>query len=398
MRSLDFDKLNAVLLDSVLNRMALEELYSRVSACLELPLICFDTSFRLVAYAFSRPFYYQHWENIAKFGKAPESAVLDYDYLKNQELMYSNGRSLLFETDTCCGYPQACGPVLIGDKLVAYCGIMLEDCQPQDALRANDLLAAATSLLIREGNQAPDLEEKLLVKNEIGREEAEKLRAQFETPYAFIIVSAHESGVSTLEYTKGILCAPGKKRLGCRASEKHLYILQYGIQNRRELEDIGGIVSTYGLSCGVSDKFEDMEEIAVRRAQAMLSLTVGAGGLPGRMATFRDSYSQIVECCALEFFGPSAVKLPGIEQLAREDMAGEGDYISTLGCYLSSFRRHSSVAKALGLHRNTVINRIKRIEKLLDMDISRPGSQLELLIGIDMHCRAENREVEHVGL
>lgn len=388
MRRLDFEKLDNVLLSCVLGRLSLAQLYEEVYKCLALPLICFDTSFRLVAYSFERPFYFRHWEDIAIKGRADESTILGNNYLGYQELMYTNGRSLIFDSGTCAGYAQACGPVLVGDRLAAYCGIMLEDCDVEDALRANDLLAEATSVLLRESSLPsgdPDLAEKLLINNEIGGEAARKFSSDFPPPYAFITISAEASGVSTLEYIRGRLCAPGKNRIGCRGAEKHLYMLQYGIGSAADLEDVRSIVGTYGLTCGVSDSFSDLAEISERRAQALLALTVGAGGRPGGFSTFRSSYADIVECCAAEFFGPEASRLRNIEELADDGQAADGDYIRTLECYLRSFKRHSAVSEALGLHRNTVINRIRRIEGILNTDVAAEGSLSKLLVGIDMH-------------
>lgn len=384
MRRLDFDKLNSVLLDAVLRRVGLNELYAGVSTCTGLPLICFDTSFRLVAHAFKRPFYFNHWEDIVQHGGADEDAVLGNNYLVDQEKMYKNRKSLCFDSGNSSGYPQACGPVLIGDRLVAYCGIMIEDCDVEDALRANDLLAEATAVLLRETSLdvgQPELAEKLLIENELGGEAARKFASAFPPPYAFIMISVQDSGVSTLEYIRGILCAPGKQRIGCRGAEKQLYMLQYDLARGEDFSELQSITGSYGLACGVSDTFSDLAEISERRAQAMLSLTVGSGGF----STFRGSYAEIAECCAAEFYGPYASKLRSIEELAGDDQAVDSDYVKTLECYLRSFKRHSAVSEKLGLHRNTVINRIKRIEGILNMDISAGGSLSKLLLGIDMH-------------
>lgn len=396
MRRLDFDKLNSVLLDAVLRRVGLNELYAGVSTCTGLPLICFDTSFRLVAHAFKRPFYFNHWEDIVQHGGADEDAVLGNNYLVDQEKMYKNRKSLCFDSGNSSGYPQACGPVLIGDRLVAYCGIMIEDCDVEDALRANDLLAEATAVLLRETSLdvgQPELAEKLLIENELGGEAARKFASAFPPPYAFIMISVQDSGVSTLEYIRGILCAPGKQRIGCRGAEKQLYMLQYDLARGEDFSELQSITGSYGLACGVSDTFSDLAEISERRAQAMLSLTVGSGGF----STFRGSYAEIAECCAAEFYGPYASKLRSIEELAGDDQAVDSDYVKTLECYLRSFKRHSAVSEKLGLHRNMVINRIKRIEGILNMDISAGGSLSKLLLGIDMHgLSAGDGEAEYV--
>ena len=87
-------------------------------------------------------------EQIVELGGASESDILGYNYLEYQEQMYKNGRSLCFDSGTCEGYPQACGPVLADGRLVAYCGIMIEDAIKDEALRANDLLSRTVAKLI----------------------------------------------------------------------------------------------------------------------------------------------------------------------------------------------------------------------------------------------------------
>ena len=57
MRSIDFENLESVLLDAILKGAGLQEMFDGVYSCLKLPLICFDTTFHMLAYAFPRPFY-----------------------------------------------------------------------------------------------------------------------------------------------------------------------------------------------------------------------------------------------------------------------------------------------------------------------------------------------------
>ena len=76
MRVIDFEKLDGILLDGLLCGDSVQQLFDRVYKHLQLPLICFDTTFRLVAYAFPRPFYYPNWEQIVELGGASESDIL----------------------------------------------------------------------------------------------------------------------------------------------------------------------------------------------------------------------------------------------------------------------------------------------------------------------------------
>lgn len=387
MRRINFENLSSVLLDAVLSGRSLTELYAEVHDCLGLPLICFDTSFKLVSYAFDRPFYYRHWEDIVRQGAASESTVLDYDYLIYQEQMYKNTRSLYFDTGTCAGFPQACGPVILDGRLVAYCGIMIEDVERADALAANDMLAEATVALLRRissRSSVSDMAERILVDNSIAAADAQRLAEDYLPPYAFVIISAASSGVTTLEYLRGMLCIENSSRLGCLSSDKYLFILQCDAAGRASLSDIAELTEKYGLKCGVSDSFSKLTEISERRAQAMLALAAGRDSF----ATFRDCYADIIENCAVEYFGEYAVKLPSLERLKREDSSDEGDYIATLECYLENFRHHADTSEALKLHRNTVINRVRRIESILGESTADPGCRNKLLVGIDMLRRS----------
>ena len=386
MRLIDFEKLESALLESLLSGDSVQDLFGRVYKCLGLPLICFDTTFHLVAYAFPRPFYYPNWECIAENGCAPQSDILGYNYLSYQEQMYENGRSMYFDSGTCEGFPQACGPVMIGGRLAAYCGIMIEDALKEEALRANDLLSRTTARIMQNLDRPGRHEtaERLLIDNECGEAEAAELAAEFPPPYLFIIFSGAGCGVSTLEYVRGTLCTPNGGALGCLVNNERLFVLQSGV-NPRSVNNLRAslelLAYLYGLECGVSDRFTSLGETSERRAQAMLALNA-APGRPG-MRTFRRSYVEILERCALGWLGEAAAKLGCVENLAAADT--DGELLNTLEGYLRSFRRPAEAADKLGLHRNTVLNRVRKLEELLGVDMSGAGRASALLTGIDLH-------------
>ena len=199
MKSIDHERLESVLLDAILSGGSLQELFDRVYECIALPLVCFDTTFHMLAYAFPRPFYYSHWEDMAERGSAAESAIIGYNYLESQEKMYEHGRSLCFDTGTCEGYPQACGPVMADGRLAAYCGIMIEDCRREDALRANDLIARAAARLIldRSRDGRGGAVERLLIRNEYGPETLAALSGALDALAVHTVsAAAHVDGLS----------------------------------------------------------------------------------------------------------------------------------------------------------------------------------------------------------
>ena len=398
MRSIDFENLESVLLDAILKGAGLQEMFDGVYSCLKLPLICFDTTFHMLAYAFPRPFYYSNWEEIAAQGSASESVIVENNYLEYQEKMYEHGRSQLFDSGTCEGYPQACGPVMAGGRLAAYCGIMVEDCLTGDALKANDLLARASARLIQDRYRAErgGAVERLLINNESGPAEAESLSGALPPPYAFVIFSAEGRGVSTLEYIRGRLCGADGGAVGCLAGEGRLYMLLGGLSRpgeiKERLKQLNGIARLYGVRAGTSDIFEPLEEMSERRGQALLALSAGG---EGPVNTFRAKYPVIVARCAVGRYGREASSLPALKALGELDCGSDCEYMRTLRLYLKNFRRPAATAEAMGLHRNTVINRIRKIEELLGADLADADTAAAFQLGLELRELAGGGEGGH---
>ena len=120
---------------------------------------------------------------------------------------------------------------------------------------------------------------------------------------------------------------------------------------------------------------------------ALLALSAGGGG---PVSTFSGSYAAIVGRCALGRYGAAASRSSPLEALAGLD----GEYLQTLRLYLQLFRRPAAVAEAEGLHRNTVINRIRKVEELLHADLSDAETASALQLGLEL---AELSDAERRG-
>ena len=195
--------------------------------------------------------------------------------------------------------------------------------------------------------------------------------------------------MSTLEYLRGRLCQGGSGAVGCLAGEERLYILQSGLsggERGRALERLESVARLCGVRAGTSDIFDSLEETSERRAQALLALSAGGGPV----STFSGSYAAIVGRCTLGRYGAAASRSSPLEALAGLD----GEYLQTLRLYLQLFRRPAAVAEAQGLHRNTVINRIRKVEELLHADLSDAETASALQLGLEL---AELSDAERRG-
>jgi hypothetical protein len=69
-----------------------------------------------------------------------------------------------------------------------------------------------------------------------------------------------------------------------------------------------------------------------------------------------------------------------LEPLRQADRSGE--LVRTLRCYLDSESSVTTTAAILGLHRNTVLNRLQRIRALLQADLDRPDERLAVHLAV----------------
>ncbi len=106
------------------------------------------------------------------------------------------------------------------------------------------------------------------------------------------------------------------------------------------------------------------------------------------MRTFRENYVEIVEHCACDYYGSRASQLKCLDALEDAD----GELLKTLELYLRSSRRPAAVAEALGLHRNTVINRIRKAEGAAGAVLTDSGLGSALLTGLEMRSHAAGAE------
>jgi len=402
-RRLDLVQLRAVLLDSIMEKHTVQELFDSVYGCIRLPAICFDVSFRLVAYAFPRPFVFPHWENMAATGHASDDTVMSNGYLGYQEMMYAKGEAQIFDWGTCLSFPQACGPVMLDGRLIAYCGIMLENAEAADVLEAANMVSKAISLIRKsDGKEAADSvllgrsAELLLLHSSAPRDITETVAKKYPPQYMFAVMKTPGTEVSKLQYVLGVLCTEGGSAIGCLKGDNMLYVMYSGLDTGQDMRlmmfKLTGTALKYGLYVGVSDFFSDLSQIRTAREQALLAADCCGGDSGPVVYGFRENYSHIVGRCAAGYFGQEVCVPPEVTALAMEDKKNGTDYIITLEAWLAHFRRPAAAAEALHVHKNTVVNRLQRIAEIIGRD---PDECVEMLTaGVGMLRRAETHSRE----
>ena len=105
------DVVRRLCIDAILYHQDATTLLNAVYAKIQIPLIAFDETIALIAYAFPRPFYFKDWDEIVEYGTCPKQKVLQNlrDY---QEVIYRNRAPTVISWGTCAQLHQICCPII----------------------------------------------------------------------------------------------------------------------------------------------------------------------------------------------------------------------------------------------------------------------------------------------
>lgn len=121
-----------------------------------------------------------------------------------------------------------------------------------------------------------------------------------------------------------------------------------------------------------------------------LAATVDEAGDAARIASARSATGWFVRVDSLGLeqlllaWTDNDTFVPAAESLLAPLGEGGGELLTTLAAYLDHESGIAATAAALGLHRNTVMVRIRRVQELLGIDMSDPEARLALHLA----CRA----------
>ncbi len=149
------------------------------------------------------------------------------------------------------------------------------------------------------------------------------------------------------------------------------------------------------LRAGISNRFHHLRNIRSYYQQALCALELGETAAPEDCAYFFRDYALRYLMVNSSGVFPAKYLCPtGLLALQRYDEASDVDYWKTLRCYLDAERSIAHAAKALNIHRNTMIQRIERIESILEMDLDDPMGRLWLRMAMWLVDEEDSRKVD----
>ncbi len=148
-----------------------------------------------------------------------------------------------------------------------------------------------------------------------------------------------------------------------------------------------GIVAahpTLRLSIGIGSPARDSVGISTTLAQARQAALVAASS--GEQVAVRAVHDLGASRLLLGWYGSSAFR-DLAEQILRPLIdSGEDELLVTLRAYLDRACSAAHTARVLGVHRNTVGQRITRIERILGASLTSPDTRLALQLALRAHA------------
>lgn len=402
MRKLPLDELQVVLFDSILGKDSIQQMFDKIYALLKLPLNYFDTSFRLIANALPRPFYFEPWIEMDEQRFAAGTSIQRGNYFSYQERMYVEKKSSIFDYGPCEGYPQACGPVFQGQSLIGYMGTMIEDAIWEDVITANDLIIDAISVIQRR-DISPDIQflenfdnQALLLRGVLPDRDFEVFEIYYPPPYIYLVMTSEANPVTKIHYVYASLQQQNCSAISCMSGENYLNLLLYGFSPKNGIPcEITKLSEKHNLPIGVSDTFCNIRSIIEYRNQALLALSLSE--IAPNTPCIRYYEELCFELFALDVYEKCknlSFLQPELRKLIENDIEKNSDNVSFLKAYLDCLRKASALAKTFDIHKNSVFRRLRRIEEITELNLYEPGivSQLDIQLEIlrvvyKYHCQ-----------
>ena len=287
--------------------------------------------------------------------------------------------------------------LISGSRLVGYVGILLDaGMEKEFALAACELLGTVLPKVLDRQSAAcaflkgyeSEMAYLMLCENVSALRRSKISRA---CPPGFVIavLASDTDNRASLEYVSSVLCKNSFPILSHISEDGLLYLFIWGVASRhmasRVFTDMENMSAQYGLSCGISDVFWDIRHLPERRTQATCLRSVEKALHPARrIFAFTEDYIDLMFFKAMENIGISASVPEAIRQLHGEDTRNHTDYLRTLDVYFKNLRKLGVTAAELGIHKNTVLNRLNRVQEITGSDIRNDSDARNLWSGLYM--------------
>lgn len=161
------------------------------------------------------------------------------------------------------------------------------------------------------------------------------------------------------------------------------------IMSMEETEQLNTICTSHGLFAGLSNEFYSISKLPAYYTQALRAIEMGTShkNQPS-LFIYKNYYQDHLFHLFTQKESPDIFCHPKMRFLMEYDQEHQSELAKTLFTFLIKERNYSAAAKALFIHRNTFIYRMKKIDELLDIDYEDYSERQYLILSYEMkHLR-----------
>lgn len=142
-------------------------------------------------------------------------------------------------------------------------------------------------------------------------------------------------------------------------------------------------ISGMPVDAFLSSTFDDFREIFYYQQQAIRAGELGARKEPAKtLHRFEDNALPYLLDRSIRGSVPGTLVPDGLKALVAYDAKHGTDHVGLLRMYLDSDRNAAVTSRELFIHRNTLVNRLERIDKVSHLDLDDPDMRLRLSVAL----------------
>ena len=185
--------------------------------------------------------------------------------------------------------------------------------------------------------------------------------------YLCTLIESSFSGYVAFEYESSIVTFIDVNKISCEEDTLSDMLIKF--------------LQEMNLIAGVSHEFSNLSMARLYYRQACVAIEIGSSIDPNlSYYPFHDYVLLYMISHCMGEFPLELLLTQGICQLLEHDLDSQANYIITLRTYLNNNMNITKTAEELFVHRSTLMERIKRIEALLQTNLDNPDERLRLQI------------------
>lgn len=299
------------------------------------------------------------------------------------ELEILNKQTRAFTTpDTCFNLPYTCKNIFSHKILQAHIFIISIYSKPKQ--RHMDIVEALGQMLPAYLDSHPDTLSSLgtfhecffrdILKGELkdSNSISEQLRYfNWKINDDFILIIIKQKNDSPIERRFLSSHLESDPQLACKVFdyEEYLIAICHSVNKYKLRENVRHYAARYSFHAAISKEFHPLNTMAAYYEQTKLILSIGQDMKTNTKVYLNDDYGLYsLIAVLLEKRSMPEICHDGVLRLYESDQKNGTDYIHTLFVCLCNDRNALQTSKALFIHRNTLLNRLEKIFKIVDIN------------------------------